>query len=41
VDGGSANRKASTCTGQQNAEKRGHRSVPRAGFEPTASAEAV
>jgi hypothetical protein len=30
-------RNASTYTGQHNTEKRGHTSVPRAGFEPTIS----
>jgi hypothetical protein len=35
LDGGSARRKASTYTGQHNKEKRGHTSMPRAGFEPT------
>jgi hypothetical protein len=35
LDGGSARRKASAYTGQHNTEKRGHMSMPRAGFEPT------
>jgi len=35
LDGGSARRKATTYTGQHNTEKRGHTSMPRAGFEPT------
>jgi len=34
LDGGSARRKATTYTGQHNTEKRGHTSMPRAGFEP-------
>jgi hypothetical protein len=33
LDGGSAYRKASTYTGQHDTEKRGHTSMPRAGFE--------
>jgi hypothetical protein len=32
--GGSAHCKASTYTGQHATEKRGHTSIPRAGFEP-------
>jgi len=35
LDGGSASRKAPTYTEQHNTEKRGHRSMPRAGFEST------
>jgi hypothetical protein len=35
LDGGSARRKVTTYTGQHNTEKRGHTSMPRAGFEPT------
>jgi hypothetical protein len=32
---GSARRKAITNTGQNNTERRGHTSMPRAEFEPT------
>jgi hypothetical protein len=32
--GGSVQRKASTYIGKHNTEKRGHTSMPRAGFEP-------
>jgi hypothetical protein len=35
LDGGSARHKSTTYTGQHNTEKRGHTSMPRAGFEPT------
>jgi len=35
LDGGSTRRKATTYTGQRNTEKRGHTSMPRAGFEHT------
>jgi hypothetical protein len=35
LDGGSAHRKATAYTGQHNIEKRGHKSIPQAGFEPT------
>jgi len=35
LDWGSARRKASTYTGQNNTEKRGHTSMPRQGFEAT------
>jgi hypothetical protein len=34
-DGGPARRKAITCTGQHNTEKREHTTIPRAGLEPT------
>jgi hypothetical protein len=34
LDGDSAQRKASTYTGQHNTEKGGHTSMPRTGFEP-------
>jgi hypothetical protein len=37
LDGGSACHKATTYTEQYNTEKRGHTSMPRAGFEPTIS----
>jgi len=33
LDGGSARRKATTYTGEHNTQKRGHTSMPRAGFE--------
>jgi hypothetical protein len=35
LDGRSARRKATTYTGQHNTEKRGHTSMPGAGFERT------
>jgi len=35
LNGGSAHRKATTYTGKHNTEKRGHTSMPRAGFKPT------
>jgi hypothetical protein len=35
LDERSARRKAPTCTGQHNTEKREHTSMPRAEFEPT------
>jgi len=35
LDGGSARRKATTYTEQNNTEKRGHTSMPRAGFKLT------
>jgi len=35
LDGKSALSKASTCTGEYYTEKRGHKSLPRAGVEPT------
>jgi hypothetical protein len=34
LDGRSVRLKATTYTGQNNTEKRGHTSMPRAGFEP-------
>jgi len=34
LEGGLARPKATTYTGQHNTEKRGHTSMPRAGFEP-------
>jgi len=35
LDGGSARREASTYTGEHNTGKRGHTSMPQAGFELT------